>query len=136
MLATIEPKFSANTHNGKITVLNPATGVHRTFEIVTKKKTARFAPGKRVLSLLTGPNNEDDFTGFAFINDDGTVYVWKRYIGTQYERYARLIQNLAAETERWNLEVRWAAKCRCCNKELTDPVSLEIGMGPICREKH
>ena len=88
------------------------------------------------VSLLTGPNNQEDFTGFAFIEEDGTVRVWKRHLGTQYERHARLIQNLASETDKWKLEVQWVAKCRCCDKELTDPVSLEIGMGPICRGKH
>ena len=128
----IEPTFAAATHNGTITIRNPETEVHRTFRIRTQKKDSRFAPGKRVLSLLTGSDNTRDYSGFAFIEDDGTVRAWNRHIGTQYERYARLIQNLESETERWNLDVQWSAKCRCCNRELTDPTSISTGIGPVC----
>jgi hypothetical protein len=130
-----EPHFTATTHNGTFTVVNPASGEHRTFRIRTQKKDARFAPGERIVSLLTGPDNEEDFTGFGFIGQDGKVRVWNRFAGTQYDRYARLIGNLEAEALRWNLEVLWSAKCRCCNRELTDPVSLREGIGPVCRDK-
>lgn len=133
MLTTEETQtFAAATHNGTITIDNPATGQHRTFRIRTQKKDARFAAGKRVLSLLSGPDNTSDYTPFAFIDEHGMVRVWNRYVDTQYERFARLIQNLKNEAERWKLDVQWSAKCRCCNRELTDPVSIATGIGPVC----
>jgi hypothetical protein len=29
-----------------------------------------------------------------------------------------------------------ASRCCCCNKELVDAKSVEIGMGPVCRKAH
>jgi hypothetical protein len=28
-----------------------------------------------------------------------------------------------------------SARCRCCNRKLTDPASIELGIGPVCRKK-
>ena len=47
--------FDVRTHNGTITIHNPKTGDHRTFQIKTQPADAKFAPGRRVVSLLTGP---------------------------------------------------------------------------------
>ena len=45
MTLLIQPVFGLETHNGTITVSNPATGQHRTFRVRTQKPDARFAPG-------------------------------------------------------------------------------------------
>jgi len=69
--ATAEHAFTAETlitHNGRITVTNNATGGHRTFEIKTIRKEGHALDGKRVLSLLTGPDNTGDYTPFAFVD--------------------------------------------------------------------
>lgn len=124
--------FALATHNGKLTVSNPATGQHRTFEIRTQCEDAKFAPGRRVVSLLTGPDNGEDFTGFGFVNDDGTVQVWRSKLGTQFERFARMLQNLQAECDRFGLQAQWSARCRRCNRELTNPESLARGLGETC----
>lgn len=86
----------------------------------------------RVLSLLTGTNNETSYTPFAFVLNDGAVLVWTKHRGTQFERLARMIQNLDRECERFDLEVSWSAKCRCCNRKLTTPESIASGIGPVC----
>ena len=51
--------------NGEITLTNRETGEHRTFRIRTNKEDARFAPGERVIALLTGPDNTTSYTGFG-----------------------------------------------------------------------
>jgi hypothetical protein len=124
-------QFAIATHNGTITVSNPATGNHRTFRILTQKQDAKFAPGERIVSQLIGPN----FTAFGFVADDGRIIVWRKHIGTQFERLARLLMNAEQEAAKFGLEFVWSAKCRRCNRELTDPQSIETGLGETCRLK-
>ena len=126
-------------YNGKLTITSPHTGDHRTFEIRTQKDDALFAPGRRILSLLTGPDNQVDYRGFAFVEPGGRVRVWRRYQGTGgqeertvWERYAAMIER-RAEYEARGCVYRESRACLRCNRELTDPLSIEIGEGPTCR---
>ena len=133
------PDFSVVTHNGTFTITNPGTGQHRTFRIRTQPEDANFAPGERILALLVGGDTTDfhlyiyrsAFRGFAFVNGDRIV-VWRRHRSTEFERLARLVEDLDIERDKWGLAVEWSAKCRRCNRELTTPESLAIGIGPIC----
>jgi hypothetical protein len=128
--------------NGRFTMRNRRSGEHRTFEIKTQDKEAKFAPGKRVVAILTGPDNTSDYTGFGFVEDDGIV-VWKskRGIGEKsvFEKYAIVLWSLAvdagfspfAET----YELMMEGTCAVCNRVLTEPESLITGIGPVCRER-
>lgn len=127
-------QFTIGTHNGKITVYNPNTGNHRTFRIRTQKPEAKFAPGARIVSILAGPDNSEDFRGFGFVTEEGKILVWRKYLGSQFERFARCLMNAEDEANRFGLEFNWSAKCRVCNRELTDPISIKTGLGKICRE--
>jgi len=132
MATATDSLFSIRTHNGTVTVKNPATGQHRTFRIRTNKDDANFAPGKRVVGLLTGPDNENDFRPFGFVLDGGRIAVWMKHRGTEFDRFARLLEDLDGSAARWNLFVEWSVKCRKCNRELTTPDSIQSGIGPIC----
>src|SRR3990167_2218121 len=79
--------------NGIFTLTLPDRS-HRTFRIHTKKATAKFAPGQRILSLLTGPDNEQSYTGFAFVGNHG-FHVWKRHQGKAMSEHARHLWLLA-----------------------------------------
>ena len=63
--------------NGTFTMTNRESGEHRTFQIRTQPDDAKFAPGKRVIALLRGPDNESDYQPFGFVSEDGTIYVWR-----------------------------------------------------------
>lgn len=124
---------NALTHNGKVTIHNPATGEYRTFQIRTQKADARFAPGKRVVALLCGPDNESDYTPFAFASEQG-VFVWKKKRGGIFDIYARMLANPQPFIEK-GAEYLWAGKCRMCNRTLTVPDSIKSGIGPVCASK-
>lgn len=113
------------THNGKITISNPNTGNHRTFQIKTVKKGS--LAGKRILSMLIGPDNEQDYLGIGFVDDTG-IKIWNRHKGTLYEKTA----NCLLKIEELGLISQFSTKCRICNKVLSDPISLASGIGPIC----
>lgn len=119
------------THNGRFTVKSTRTGEHRTFQIRTQDAKATFAPGKRVLSLLTGSDNEADYTGFAFVDDFG-IHVWEKKRTEQYTALARMLEYLQKHEDAGRVEVYAETTCRKCNRALTTPDSVKTGLGPTC----
>lgn len=132
--------------NGIYTIENEA-GDHRTICIRTQKKDAKFAPGQRIASLLAGPDNENDYQGFAFVGDEG-FRVWRSKRGKKsvstFEWYALILEaiNFApSDIERVELTVTlkdhaykilMEKRCVVCNRKLTTPASIRAGIGPIC----
>ena len=131
-----DPGRAARVFNGTYTVTFPDES-HRTFRIHTKRQTAKFAPGQRLVSLLIGADNERDYKPFAFIDDAG-IRVWRKYRGTQFDDYARILWALVAgmdgrpDISGHSLSV--AGTCLVCNRLLTDPESIARGVGPHCWE--
>ena len=113
------------SHNGIITISNPKTGNHRTFRIKTVKSGK--LEGKRILSMLIGPNNEQDYLGIGFVGDDG-IYIWNKYKNTMYEKTAKCLLKI----EELGLISQFATKCRVCNRKLTRPDSILSGIGSKC----
>jgi len=126
--------FSISTHNGTITVSNPATGNYRVFWVRTQAAKAQFAPGRRIVSVKDSAE-ETNWRSFGFVNDDGTVEVWRKYRGTVYDVYGRMLTTPAPFVDK-GAEYLWEAKCRVCNKELTTPESIDSGIGPVCAKRH
>ena len=129
-------QFDVGTHNGMVTVHNPATGNHRTFRVETRE----FPDGaiKRVVSLLIGPDREDwtAWRPFGFAVGSRTVAVWRKYQGapndpTDYQKFARMLERPDRFAAR-GLEYLIEARCRRCNRPLTRPDSIASGLGPVC----
>lgn len=127
---------AARILNGTFTIHSPAGG-HRTFQIKTAK--AGKLKGSRILALLTGPNNSDDYTGFGFVTDQG-ISLWSRFRNTgDWAKYAEMLWSLATEGESsryYALGYRLLASSLClrCNRKLTTPESLARGIGPECAQ--
>lgn len=119
------------THNGKFTVKSTRTGEHRTFRVRTQPQDSSFAPGKRVLALLTGPDNENSYTGFAFVDDFG-IHLWGKKKTEQYQALANMLERLQAHEDAGRVEVYAETTCRKCNRALTTPESILSGIGPVC----
>ena len=135
---TITPQqLNIAVHDCTITLTNPAKGTHRTFKIETVRGGG--LDDKRIISLMVGTDNHNDFKGFGFVGEDGIVRVWKRLQGSNgersmYERYADIFDR----------PCHWASKgvtftislnCRRCGRKLTNPTSLATGLGPECVKK-
>ena len=127
---------SIATHNGTFTILNPATGEHRTFKVSTVQRGG--LKGRRVVALLTGPDNTTSYTGFGFMAPDNDVQVWRSKRSamgqppTQWQRYGAFLRNLDQIVELHGLQVDEATCCRRCNRKLTTPESIQSGIGPVC----
>jgi len=130
--------------NGELTIENTATGEHRTFRIKRQKDDSRFAPGQRIVQLLTGSDNTGDYQTFAFLIDDKPdarqgmpIFRKKRAQSEKWAQYATALWSLAIMGEAspytakgYTLHV--SRHCIRCNRLLTTPESIERGIGPEC----
>lgn len=132
----------AKVFNGTYTISSP-TGQHRTFRVRTILRGQPELRGKRIVELLVGPDNENSYQPFAFIDDAG-VAVWRKLRGTDkpslYDQYARLLWSLAVEGERSvyfqkGCTLLKEGRCIRCNRKLTHPESITSGIGPECATK-
>lgn len=130
-------RFDATIHNGFITIHNTNTDGHRTFRIETIKEGP--LEGKRIVSLLTGPDRDDDtnWYGFAFADEFG-IRLWRRIResrnGATYTKFARMLE-MPSKYESLGCRYLIAGRCRRCNRPLTSPASVDTGLGPVCRNK-
>lgn len=122
-------------HNGLYTIRNKTTGEWRTFRIKTQPEDAKFAPGKRILGLLTGPDNTSAYKGFAFVDDAG-VHVWRRYKDDKtFKALGGMLWALQIDPKNKlhdTYKVDVSKRCLICNRTLTTPESLDSGIGPVC----
>jgi hypothetical protein len=91
---------------------------------------------KTVVYYLSGSDNEENYTGCAFI-ENGQVRVWNRYKGTIIgEEIKMAVSAVAKDPKAAGIAyARVSGKCCVCNRTLTTPESIEAGIGPICKEK-
>jgi hypothetical protein len=126
--------------NGTITIENRESHEHRTFRVRTQPEESKFAPGQRIIALLTGPDNRYDYQPFAFVNEKG-IFVWRQHRGrdnrSAYDWYAEMIWELSNPESTWHekYKIHIAGRCVVCNRKLTTPESISRGIGPICGGK-
>lgn len=131
----VEVKYATSSviPNGFFT-LTLFDGGHKTFRIHTKRRTSKFAPGKRVIGLLIGPDNTQDFSGFGFVDDAG-IHVWRGQSAKMREYAAVLWALLTGHTVN-GYAVEVSKRCLVCGRVLTTPTSLASGIGETCLEKY
>jgi len=122
------------THNGRVTVVSRKSGEWRTVRVRRLPADSSFAPGQRVLELLTGADNESDYRAFAFVSDAGAVHVWRKH---QSSAVMCWLADAVANPERFQAAAVFVAEgaCRRCNRALTTPESVLSGIGPTCAER-
>lgn len=123
----------AGISNGFYTLTSP-DGTHRTFRVHTKRATARVAAGQRVISLLVGPVNTEDYETVGVVRKEG-IGLWKKHQGGRVEKWVSVLWAIAGGgvVAGWDMLV--SKRCRVCNRELTDPESIETELGPSCRKR-
>lgn len=117
------------------TIKSAKTGIHHTFQVRRKKDSDIF-----FVALLTGVNNKEDYTYLGLIREHSNG----RY---QYSSSAKscrkdnhvshtmmhyIINQIETQQLHPQLEFYHEGKCARCGKALTDPSSLERGLGPTC----
>jgi hypothetical protein len=107
---------------------------HYTFRVELQAPDADFAPGEKVIGLLTGPNNEQDYTSFGFVKGGSNrLMVWKKKADLVSPAVRAAADQLMADP---NAEGIIAAKfCLRCGATLSVPASVAAGLGPECIKK-
>jgi len=126
--------FQLATHNGYITIQNTLRGTHRTFRIKRQKDSASFLPGQRILGILTGPNNIDDYMQIGTVGDNGEIRLWRKHDTLHFRKLIDVLQH----RDKWAaLGVKYLIDGRCyrCNRTLTTPQSISNGIGPECAKR-
>lgn len=113
------------------TVTNLTTNKHFTYRIIQPHPhTPHF------VSLLTGPNNEEDYTFIGTIFQGETFRhstkggISRESVGVKgFEWLWRNLHNLPD-----NVRIDSAGYCWKCGRLLTDSESISTGYGPTCRK--
>lgn len=118
--------------NGTYTI----TGVHETEWVTLRLIDCPWddvEPGTQLAQFLSGSDNEHDFTGFAFVRGR-TMQVWSRFTDTARVQDAlRVLLDPGAQPSEYGLQYALqTGRCCKCNRKLTVPASLHMGMGPVC----
>lgn len=143
-----------NVHHGTYTIQHATRG-HFTLKLYTVTTGSPDFVGKRIIALLVGPDNTSNYRGVAFWNDEERfASCWRRFQGTRHVHldgkhwqpdglsstqnklciWADLV-NRGAEGY-WGQEgytLLLEGRCSVCNRKLTTPESIELGIGPKCR---
>jgi hypothetical protein len=135
-----QPKVVA-THavpDGYYTIIFGDGRANRTLRVNTQADDDSFAPGKQIVGFLSGSDNENDYTGFAFIaaRKDGSPYtaVWSRFKDNADlgDALRVLVGDPRAAAIAYGL---LSGKCSRCHRTLTVQSSIEAGIGPVCAQK-
>jgi hypothetical protein len=105
---------------------------YRTLRIERQSESAKFMPGRLVISYLSGSDNESSYTGFAHaLEGDRVIKVWRKH-----EANGKLIEALrvlAGDPKAAALAyAKESGKCYHCDRKLTTPESVAAGIGPVC----
>lgn len=121
--------------NAVLTMQSERTGAHYTFHI------ERATDGRPIyfVSLLTGPDNQGDFSYIGVIREGA----FKTTAKTKLPEDSRPIVSFkwiwGWLTKRDQLPpqciIRHEGRCGRCNRQLTTPISIDRGIGPECAKQ-
>lgn len=95
------------------------------------------------VSMLTGPDNQSDYTYLGMLDAaSGTVRLTSRSKLTEDSVPVEIVKRVVAALARGDgdkisaagWKVRHEGKCGRCGRKLTEPTSLDCGIGPECRQ--
>lgn len=122
--------------NAKVTLKSLASGKHFTYHV--KAKADQKDPDKSVyfVRFLNGPDNQVNYAYLGFMPEKGgNLIVTKKSAATKQAPVYKAFAFAVSHPDSPMLEIHHSGCCGRCGRELTDPESIQTGLGPICREK-
>ena len=117
--------------NSKVIFHNPLTQVSLTYKI-------RQAKDLKDLFFVSAYNiNDSEYQYIGIISNDQFRTTAKSKLtsdSTEVKAFIYVFNKIKTGTESV-IQVRHAGQCGKCGKELTDPISIDLGFGPICFKK-
>lgn len=120
------------------------TGEYATFQVSHKEANGQW-PETWFVALLTGPNNEDDYTYMGMLDQAGV----ERGFGVRLTKKSPYgADSKPVRVASWALQQIWKGnplpegykihhegRCCRCGRTLTVPESIRTGIGPECARK-
>lgn len=131
--------------NAKFTLKNLLTDTRFTYKVTVPKDQKRTDRTIYFVSVLTGQDNESNFTyiGCIRLQPDMT---WKFAYGRKSHisegmysvvYFKRIFNELISERkDNQQIEFWHEGRCCCCGRALTVPESIESGIGPECAKHY
>lgn len=116
-------------------------GEHYTYRV--NRKEDKHNPNKSVFfaSLLTGPDNLSDYSYMGLLDASRLKLILTKgskvnAATTSVKVFQWALHIIAGRIELpEGYNIQHAGRCGKCAKTLTDPISVEIGIGPECRKQ-
>lgn len=117
----------------EIAALENASSTHETAteEHVFVSEVGMYRVGERIFKVLPSRNSDRHYAK-ELIGESATGYSFQYAKGAMYLIKAEHRMSLKQAAEFGKL----TGTCCCCGKLLTDPKSIEKGIGPVCEGKH
>ena len=119
-------------------------GSHYTYKVAKKEASEKFPKPVYWAFLLTGPNNQDDYTYLGTLRDyEGQVSSTAKSKVSQDTLSFKLLNRLLARVwtndheayEQHGYKLHHEGQCGKCGNPLTTPESVQRGIGPKCWKK-
>jgi len=142
-LATPAIKPFVMAGNATFTAVSNVTGNRFTYRVVAPKQdrdgnpTGKDAATVRFVSVLTGPQNTNDYTfiGTVFVREQKFLPSKKSRISADspsVKAFAWFAAHVVNGSRADACTVYHAGRCGRCNRLLTTPASITQGIGPEC----
>lgn len=124
--------------NATITLESLKSGKHFTFKVRQAKKDDSKSPF--FVSVLSGPDNHANYSYVGVITSDKKEFklTQKSKVSSDalsYKAFNFFFVQLISGKIHNDLKIYHSGKCGRCGKKLTDPRSIENGLGPECSKR-
>ena len=119
------------------TLVSEKTRTRYTYRVSRKKEYGDVWADLWFVGVLAGPDNGADYTYIGFLKE-GTGLIAGAKGKPAFPSFKALdwvLGHLLGGTMPEQLEFWHEGRCCMCNRTLTDPVSIENGIGPECAKK-
>jgi len=122
--------------NGTYTVVSDTGASYQTIRLTECPESYGYPAGTQIAAYLFGPDNENNYRGFAFVLPGRKSQIWKNFRGDGPLCYTLGLLLESDDGLRYGeAYALMSGHCWHCRRKLTVPVSIHSGLGPICAKK-
>lgn len=120
--------------NGTYTVPINDGGDYRVIKLTDCPERYNKPAGTQIAAYQSGPDNDADYTGFAFVTG-ANMQLWRKFHSAiQITHALNKLLTLGKAQEFGKLWAMTSERCYICGRTLTTPLSKAAGIGPDCAD--